>query len=413
MSPSQKLVHSLREWTIAGRPTISPRRSNSCCNCLPILTLWLALGASDFTPAAESIPPLLKVARGFIVEQVHAVSDHSQGSWISLAADSRGVLYASDQTGPLYRVELPPTGTGPVNVQPLGLPIGGVHGLCWIGPALYAIVGQRDVCQPGLYRLHDANRDGELDSLEQLAALAGDGEHGPHAVIPSPDGQSLYVLAGNGTALPKLFRSRPPPAGRGDSLLTPLPATMGSETRGWPHGGWICRTDQNARDWELVCLGLRNAYALAWNNSGELFTVDSDTEFEFGLPWYRPPRLLHCVSGADFGWHQGGRKPPEHAPDTLPAVLSLGPGSPTAVVSGKGTGFPPPYDSALFIADWCCGRIGAVRLHPAGATFTGQYEEIVLGTPLPVAAMCLNPRDRALYFVTGGRKTQSALYRLR
>ncbi len=359
--------------------------------------------------AAEPITPVLKVAPGFSVEPVYVVPRDSQGSWISLCADSRGSLYASDQYGPLYQISI--AGSGPLAAQPLNLPVGGIHGMTWLSEELYAVVGQREICQPGLYRLRDTDGDSRLDSAQQLKALGGDGEHGPHAVIPSADGQSLFVIAGNASPLPPLVRSRVP-LWRDDSLLPPLPALIGSETRGLPHGGWICRTDREGRDWELICMGLRNAYAIARSQSDELFTFDSDTEFEIGLPWYRPTRVLHCASGADFGWRRGALKIPDNAPDSLPSVLSLGLGSPTAVLFAHGASFPSRYQRALFVADWTFGRLLALHLEPNGATFKARSEEIVAGTPLPITAACVNLKDGALYFVTGGRKTQSVLYRL-
>src|SRR5262245_43729117 len=374
-----------------------------------IYTALLIVAASVYVAAAETITPVLKVAPGFTVEPVYSIPRDSQGSWISLAADSRGSLYASDQYGPLYQISVAADGTA--TAQPLNLPIGGIHGMTWLGDNLYAVVGQREICQPGLYRLRDTNTDGQLDAVQQLRALGGDGEHGPHAVIPSADGQSLFVVAGNASPLPPLVRSRVP-LWRDDSLLPPLPALIGSETRGLPHGGWICRTDREGRDWELICMGFRNAYALARNESDELFTFDSDTEFEIGLPWYRPTRVLHCVSGADFGWRRGALKVPENVPDTLPPILSLGLGSPTAVLFGSGAAFPNRYHLALFIADWTFGRLLAVHLQLHGAGFTAHSEEIVSGTPLPITAACINPKDGVLYFLTGGRKTQSVLYRL-
>ncbi len=37
----------------------------------------------------------------------------------------------------------------------------------------------------------------------------------------------------------------------------------------------------------------------------ELFTYDSDMEFDIGVPWYRPTRINHVTSGAEFGWRSG------------------------------------------------------------------------------------------------------------
>ena len=369
------------------------------------LTAFLALNIARAADATKSAP-------GFTVEKIYAVPRESQGSWVALAPDGTGGLLASDQYGPLYRVTLPHKAGDNATARALALPVGGVHGLTWVGRDLYATAAQKSFHPTGLYRLRDTDQDGELDRVELLQALEGDGEHGPHAVMPSPDGRSLFVLAGNATKLPPLTRSRVPQLWRDDALLPPLPTIIGSETKGRLGGGWICRTDLDGRTWELVAGGLRNAYALAVDPRGELFTFDSDTEFEINLPWYRPTRVLHAVSGADFGWRGGIYKVPETAPDGWPAVLPLGLGSPTAVLFPRAAKIPAKYRDALWVADWSYGRIFALHLNSDGATYRATPEPIVTSVPLPVTAICVNPADGAIYFTTGGRRTQSAIYRL-
>ena len=151
--------------------------------------------------AADVPMPILKVAPGFALERVHVVPRETQGSLVSLCADPRGVLYASDQYGPLYRIEAPTQRGGTGNVREVKLPIGGAHGLTWIGKDLYAVVGQRDVCTPGLYRLRDTHGAGELDEGKLLRALSGDGEHAPHAVVaatPAAKTSGFTLPAGRG-----------------------------------------------------------------------------------------------------------------------------------------------------------------------------------------------------------------------
>jgi putative heme-binding domain-containing protein len=377
---------------------------------LSLVASAVAIVAS--TILAQPAPQKFKTAPGFTVERIYSVPRESQGSWVALAPDGAGGLFASDQYGPLYRLTLPARKGEPATAKPAPIAIGGVHGLTWVGRDLYAVAGQKSVSPTGLYRLRDQNGDGELDDVQLLQALDGDGEHGPHAVMPSPDGRSLFVLAGNATKLPPLARSRVPQLWGEDALLPPLPAVVGSETKGRLGGGWICRTDLDGRSWELVAGGLRNAYALAVDPRGELFTFDSDTELEINLPWYRPTRVLHAVSGADFGWRRGLYKVPETAPDGWPVVLPLGLGSPTAVLFPREARIPAKLRQALWVADWSYGRILALHLAPSGATFTAKPEEIVSSVPLPITAICVNPTDGALYFATGGRRTQSAIYRL-
>ena len=383
---------------------------------IPKSLAWLApvvFLALQCTEPVANVPPI-RTAPGFQVDLVFSVPQETQGSWVSLCADGRGNLYASDQYGPIFRITPAPPGSpkGKTVVKELALPIGGAHGLSWIDEKLYVMVGQKGMRTPGLYRISDTDEDGELDLVETLYELDGEGEHGPHTVLPGPDGRSIFVMAGDGTRLPDLEANRVPRLWANDSLVSGSPALIGSESRGTPYGGWICRTDLEAKRWELVAMGLRNAYDLAMHPAGELFTFDSDTEFDINLPWYRPTRVLQVVSGADFGWRGGSFKVPESAPDNWPSVISMGLGSPTGMTFGYGTKLPVRYQQALWVADWSYGKLHALHLKARGAGFSAEKEEIVSGTPLPITSLCVNEADGAIYFTTGGRRIQSRLYRL-
>ena len=113
-------------------------------------------------------------------------------------------------------------------------------------------------------------------------------------------------------------------------------------------GGYICKTDPEGKKFELFCYGFRNQFDIAFNDLGELFTYDADMEWDIGSPWYRPTRINHCVSGGDYGWRSGAGKWPTYYPDSLPAAVDIGPGSPTGVCSGTGAKFPAKYQRAIF-----------------------------------------------------------------
>src|SRR6185369_10950086 len=89
------------------------------------------------------------------------------------------------------------------------------------------------------------------------------------------------------------------------------------------------------------------------------------------------------------------------------------PGSPTGVCFGYGAKFPAKYQEAFFICDWSYGKLYAVHLTPRLSGYTGELEEFVTGTPLPLTDIVVNPSDGAMYFAVGGRQTQSGLYRVR
>ena len=64
------------------------------------------------------------------------------------------------------------------------------------------------------------------------------------------------------------------------------------------------------------------------------------------------------------------------------------------------------------MCDWSYGKLYAVHLTPDGSAYKGELEEFLSGSPLPLTDVVVNPKDGALYFTIGGRKTQSGLYRV-
>lgn len=356
----------------------------------------------------------IKLLKGFKIELLYSVPTDVQGSWVSMTIDPKGRLIASDQYGSLYRITPAKVGakTNDTQVEKLNVDMGMAHGLLYAFDSLYAVVNGGDVRPSGLYRLKDTNGDDQFDEVKFLREIKGAGEHGPHAIILSPDKKSLYIAAGNHTELPEPEKSLVPRNWDEDLLLPRLWDARGHAAGKLAPGGWICRTDPEGKEFELVSSGFRNEYDIAFNLEGELFTYDADMEWDVGSPWYRPTRVNHVTSGSEFGWRSGTGKWPAYYPDSLPAVVNIGQGSPTGIVFGTGTKFPAKYQKSLFISDWSYGIIYAVHMKPQGASYVGTYEKFASATPLPVTDLVVNPSDGALYFTIGGRRTQSGLYRI-
>lgn len=376
--------------------------------------IWVCVLAYGFTAGlhGQLRESKIRVADGFVVKQVYAVPAETQGSWVALTVDEKGRLIAGDQNGGLFRITLE---LGVVKtVESLNLEIGFVNGLTFAFGSLYAVVAEDKYEGGGLYRIRDLDADDVFDSVEFLRGFVAKGEHGPHSVIPGPDGKWLYVISGNKTPLPEGpdFKSLVPPHWGEDDLLPRIWGPIGSEKGTTAPGGWIARTDPDGKTWELMAIGFRNGFDLAFNEAGDLFTTDADAEFDMDTAWYQPTRLLHVVTGTDYGWRSGSGKWPPHFSDTVPPVYEYGPGSPTGITFGYGTNFPKKYQQALFACDWSWGRVFVSWLEPDGSSYTSETEEFMTGIPLPIADIVVNPTDGALYFVLGGRGTTSGLYRV-
>jgi putative heme-binding domain-containing protein len=361
------------------------------------------------TPAAS-----IKVAKDFKVELLYSVPKDEQGSWVSMCVDPKGRLIVSDQYGGLFRITPPAIGgkEEDTKVEKVPAKIGEAQGLLWAFNSLYVVVNKGGKFDSGLYCVTSSKNDDVLDKVELLKKIDGGGEHGPHAVLLTPDGKSLTVVCGDAAKMVELAGSRVPRHWGEDHLLPRMPDGRGFMAGVLGPGGCIYKVDPEGKSWELLSTGYRNQYDAAYNKDGDLFTYDADMEWDFNTPWYRPTRICLAASGSEFGWRNGAGKRPPYYADSWPAIYDIGPGSPTGVCFGYGAKFPPKYQDALFACDWSYGKLYAVHLTPSRSYYTAEAEDFISGTPLPLTDVVVNPKDGALYFTIGGRKTKSGLYRV-
>ena len=366
-----------------------------------------AIAQNGSVDAPKSNPEDLKLAKGFKSELLYNVPKGSQGSWVAVCVDDKGRIIASDQGNKgLFRID---PREKEVKVEKLNINISSAQGLLYAHGALWVNINGKNA---GVHRLTDTNGDDQFDKDEYLKPMEGGGEHGPHALVLSPDKQHIYVIGGNHTKLPKTDTSVVPTNWDEDLLLKRLPDARGHAANIRAPGGWIARFDKDGKNWETVAIGFRNQYDMAFNIDGELFSYDADMEWDAGTPWYRPTRLYHVTSGADFGWRTGTGKWPQWFPDMLPPAYDIGPGSPVGVTSGLGAKFPAKYQKAIYCLDWTYGTMSAMFLKPAGASYTAEREEFVASSQMRMTDAVINPYDGAMYYTVGGRGGQSALHRV-
>ena len=198
-----------------------------------------------------------------------------------------------------------------------------------------------------------------------------------------------------------------------DHLLPRMPDGRGHMRERWAPGGIIYRVSPDGKQFEAVASGFRNIFDAAFNRDGELFTYDADMEYDFNTSWYRPTRINHVVSGAEFGWRNGAGKRPEFYPDNLPATLNIGPGSPTGVTLGLRREVPGQVSKRAVRARLELGQaLRRAFASPTARATPATKEEFVTGAPLPITDAIIHPHDGAMYFTIGGRRVQSGVYRV-
>ena len=223
-------------------------------------------------------------------------------------------------------------------------------------------------CIPDLWRLEDADGDGIAE--ERRAVFSGFGVHiglGGHDLdgpILGPDRRLYFSVGDRGARIT-----------REGKVLADL-----------PDRGAVFRCRLDGSDFEVVATGLRNPRDLAFDDFGNLWTVDDNAGSA------DRSRLIHVVEGADYGWQASyqwfdGEGPWEreslwrtHPGNTgawiLPPVAHASHG-PAGLVFYPGTGLSRRFRGHFFLAD-SPGGIRYFRVEPLGAGFTVPHLPEVL-----------------------------------
>jgi len=222
-------------------------------------------------------------------------------------------------------------------------------------------------CIPDLWHLRDEDGDGKADSRKSLqtgygvhVALLG---HDSHGLRMGPDGR-LYFSIGD----------------RGLNLKTADGRTLTNL-----ESGSVLRCEPDGSNLELFATGLRNPQELVFDERGDLFTVDNNSDSG------DKARCVNVVEGSDSGWRIGfqyiesptSRGPwnaeklwhPRHdgqAAYLFPPIANISDG-PSGLTHDPGTGLPEAYRHHFFLADFrgASGNSGirSFALKPKGASF--------------------------------------------
>lgn len=383
--------------------------------------VWDAGGDDRF-----SVPPGFRVE--LAVKNPYADADGAKKkpfSIVNMCFDNRGRLLLSEEGGPILLCTNPDKDGVLQDVKPYCDLVKNCHGMCWVDDSLY-LVGNGPK-GTGLYRCKESKEGDKIDSAELLASFQGGmGEHGPHAIVHGPDNM-LYLVIGNHAWLkvPELAAQSPlkrwptglpgPDQGKPgvteDVLLPRQNDANGHAANILAPGGTIWRMDKDGKNISHFSAGYRNHFDAAFDPRGELWTYDSDMEWDEALPWYRAVRVCHATPGSDFVWRTGAANTPNYYLDSLPPTVETGRGSPVGVECYDHVAFPEKYRGALFMCDWSLGIIYAVIPEKDGAGYKAKAERFCTGSPLNVTDCAVAP-DGSLYFSLGGRGSQGGVYRI-
>ncbi len=260
-------------------------------------------------------------------------------------------------------------------------------------------------CIPDLWRLRDNNGDGKADTRTALhngygvhVAFLG---HDLHGLRFGPDGKLYFSIGDRGLNVTTID-------GRRVSCLD---------------SGAVLRCDADGTNLEIVATGFRNPQELAFDEHGNLFTVDNNSDAG------DKARLVYVAEGGDSGWRTGYQylKQPVirgtwedeklwHLPwdgqaaHILPPLAHISDG-PSGLTYNPGvTRLPERYRRHFFLADFrgtaSQSGIRSFAVKPSGASFAmTDPEQFLWG--LAATDVDFGP-DGALYisdWVNGWRMT--------
>lgn len=218
-------------------------------------------------------------------------------------------------------------------------------------------------CIPKLWKLTDDNQDGVADRREALydgfgvrVAFRG---HDMHGLVIGPDGRLYFSIGDRGFHVQTK-----------DGLLSN------------PECGAVFRCELDGSNLELYAVGLRNPQELAFDEHGNLFTGDNNSDSGDKARW------VYVARGGDSGWRMFYQYLPDRGPfnrDQLwqpyqpstpayivPPIINFGDG-PSGLTYYPGTGLGNEFKNTFFLCDFRGGPansgIRTIRLERDGAFF--------------------------------------------
>lgn len=246
---------------------------------------------------------------------------------------------------------------------------------------------------PDVWKLRDTNGDGKADQRESIAdgfgahlAYAG---HDMHGLTVGPDGRIYWTIGDKG-----------------------LGATSKEGLHfKYPNQGAVLRCEPDGSNFEVFARGLRNVQELAFDQFGNIFSIDNDSD--------RPgekERFVYIVRHMDAGWRanwqyiQDAFNPwmdeklwepyQEGQPSYILPAISLYQDGPAGMTANPGTALNEAWADYFFHTGAPNGKQYAFQVEPDGASYR-MVNDMVISNGVPIVGINFGP-DGALYGVDWG-----------
>ncbi len=217
---------------------------------------------------------------------------------------------------------------------------------------------------PHLWLLRDEDGDGKADVRKSI--LSGFGVrvafrgHDLHGLTMGPDGRLYFSMGDRGLNIT---------TAEGRKLV-------------YPDQGTVLRCNPDGSELEVFATGLRNPQELAFDQFGNLFTCDNNSDSGDKARW------VYLVDGGESGWRMSYQYLPDRGPWNreklwhpqhdgqpayiVPPIINIADG-PSGLTFYPGVGLPEKYNDHFFLADFRGGfansGVRSFAVKPKGASF--------------------------------------------
>ncbi|MEN8772371.1 MAG: PVC-type heme-binding CxxCH protein, partial [Akkermansiaceae bacterium] len=246
---------------------------------------------------------------------------------------------------------------------------------------------------PDVWKLRDTNNDGKADQRESIAygfgahlAYAG---HDMHGLTVGVDGRIYWTIGDKGLG---------------------VTSKEGLHFK-YPNQGAVLRCEPDGSNFEVFAHGLRNVQELAFDQFGNIFSIDNDSD--------RPgekERFVYIVRHMDAGWRSNWQyiqeafnpwmdenlwEPyQENQPAHILPPISLYEDGPAGTTFNPGTALNEKWANYFFHTSAPNGQQWAFQVEQNGASYR-MVNDMQIGTGVPIVGINFGP-DGALYGVDWG-----------
>ena len=249
---------------------------------------------------------------------------------------------------------------------------------------------------PDVWKMSDADGDGMITGDERSILATGFGlhiaygGHDMHGLTVGPDGKIYWSIGDKGIS------------------------TVSKEGKKfhYPNQGGVMRCNPDGSGFEVFAHGLRNVQELAFDDYGNLFGVDNDSDREGEME-----RFVYIVRDMDAGWRcnyqyrSGGDFNPwtdeklwhtyhQGQPAYFVPPIRHYKNGPAGFTRDPGTALSPDYRGYFFLTSAPNGQQYAFQVAASGASFK-MINEHQIGDGTPLVGINFGP-DGALYGVDWG-----------